>query len=118
MRESTLWLFHLLAGAVLLTVLGVHYGVMHLSNLFGIDHATVLSFSSVSGRSSRLFYLAVYLVLLPAALYHGLYGLRSLIFELSFIGPVLRRWISRILILSGSGFLIYGAYAIIAGFLG
>ena len=118
MRESTLWLFHLLAGAVLLTVLGIHYGVMHLSTLFGIDHATVLSFSSVSGRSGMLFYLAVYLVLLPAGLYHGLYGLRSLIFELSFIGPVLRQWISRILVLSGFGFFIFGAYTIITGFLG
>ena len=118
MRESTLWLFHLLAGAVLLTVLGVHYGVMHLSNLFGIDHAMVLSFGSVAGRSGQPFYLVVYLVLLPAALYHGFYGLRSLIFELSFIGPVLRRWISRILVLSGFGFFIFGAYAIITGFLG
>lgn len=118
MRESTLWLLHLLAGAVMLVVLGVHFGVMHLGELFGFPRAEVLSFASVSGRSGTSFFLVVYLVLLVAALYHGLYGLRSMLFELSIIGPGARKAINLLLMLGGWCFFFYGAYAIIAGFVG
>ncbi|MFH1068221.1 MAG: hypothetical protein V1794_01255 [Candidatus Glassbacteria bacterium] len=114
MRESTLWLFHLLAGAVMLVVLGVHFGVMHL----GEAHEQVLTFTSVSARSGMSFYLVVYLVLLAAALYHGLYGFRSIVFELSFVGPGARKTINVLLVLGGWVFFFYGAYAIIAGFVG
>jgi len=118
MRESTLWFLHLFAGAVMLVVLGIHFGVMHTSGLLGIDHSEVLSYSSVAYRSGKLFYLVVYMVLLVAALYHSLYGLRSLIFELTLVGPAAKRVINIILILCGWGFFFYGSYAIIAGFLG
>ena len=118
MRESTLWMLHLLAGAVMLTVLGIHFGVMHLGELFGIPRAEVLTFALVDVRSGMAFYLVVYLILLAAALYHGLYGFRSIIFEISFIGPVVRKAVSFILVLSGWGFFFYGAYTIIAGFAG
>jgi len=118
MRESTLWLFHLLAGAVMLVVLGVHFGVMHVGELFGIPRSEVLTFASVSGRSGMSFYLVVYLVLLAAALYHGLYGFRSIVFELSFVGPGARKTINVLLVLGGWVFFFYGAYAIIAGFVG
>jgi succinate dehydrogenase hydrophobic anchor subunit len=117
MRESTLWILHLTAGAVMLVVLGIHFGVMHAGGLFGISRAEALSFASVHFRSGSAFYLAVYLVLLAAALYHGLYGLRSIIFELSFIGPALHRTVNLLLVLSGWGFFFYGAWAIITGFL-
>ena len=118
MRESTLWMLHLLAGAVMLIVLSIHFGVMHLSELFGIVRSEVLTFSSVSARSQSAFHLSVYLVLLAAALYHGLYGLRSLIFEISLIGQTARKAISIFLLVCGWGFFFYGAYAIIAGFIG
>jgi succinate dehydrogenase / fumarate reductase membrane anchor subunit len=118
MRESTLWLMHLAAGAVMLVVLGIHFGVMHMGSLFGIPRGEVLTFASVSARSGQMFYLVVYLVLLVAALYHGLYGLRSMLFELSFIGAGLRKTINITLVLAGWGFFFYGAWTIVAGFLG
>ena len=118
MRESTLWLMHLAAGAVMLVVLGIHFSVMHLGGLLGFAPGEVLTFASVSARSGMMFYVVVYLVLLVAALYHGLYGLRSIVFELSLIGPVLRRTINILLVLAGWGFFFYGARAIIAGYLG
>lgn len=118
MRESTLWMLHLLAGAVMLAVLGIHFGVMHAGELFGIPRAEVLTFASVDLRSGRAFYLVVYLILLVAALYHGLYGFRSIIFEMSFIGPDLRKAINFLLVLGGWCFFFYGAYVIIAGFIG
>ncbi|MBW7995013.1 MAG: hypothetical protein FVQ81_00290 [Candidatus Glassbacteria bacterium] len=118
MRESTLWLMHLAAGAVMLVVLGIHFGVMHVGGLIGIPRGEVLTFASVDARSGMAFYLAVYLILLVAALYHGLYGLRSIVFELSFIGPGPRKAINVLLVGAGWGFFFYGAWAIIAGFLG
>ncbi len=118
MRESTLWLMHLAAGAVMLAVLGIHFGVMHTGALFGIDSGEVLTFTSVEARSGRMFYMVVYLILLVAALYHGLYGLRSMLFELSVIGHGLRRTINLLLVISGWGFFFYGAWAIMAGYLG
>lgn len=118
MRESTLWLMHLAAGAVMLFVLGIHFGVMHLGGLLGYAPGEVLTFTSVSERSGQMFYVVVYMLLLVAALYHGLYGLRSIVFELSIIGPGLRKTISIVLILAGWGFFFYGARAIFAGFLG
>ena len=118
MRESTLWLMHLTAGAVMLVVLGIHFGVMHLGGLFGYMPGEVLTFASVKARSGTAFFTVVYLVLLVAALYHGLYGLRSIIFELSFIGPGLRKTINVLLVLAGWGFFFFGAIAIIAGYLG
>ena len=116
MRESTLWMLHLLAGAVMLVVLGIHFGVMHVGGLFGIPKEEVLTFASVDARSGMAFYLVVYLILLAAGLYHGLYGFRSIIFEMSFIGSGVRKAINFILVLGGWSFFFYGAYAIIAGF--
>lgn len=118
MRESTLWLMHLAAGAVMLVVLGIHFGVMHLGSLFGYAPGEVLTFTSVDARSGQMFYVVVYMLLLIAALYHGLYGLRSIVFEMSVIGPGLRKAINLLLILAGWGFFFYGARAIIAGFMG
>jgi succinate dehydrogenase / fumarate reductase membrane anchor subunit len=118
MKESTLWLMHLAAGAVMLVVLGIHFGVMHVGGLVDIPRDEVLNFASVDARSGMMFYVLVYLVLLVAALYHGLYGLRSIVFEISAIGPSARRAINVLLVLAGWGFFFYGAWAIIAGYLG
>lgn len=117
MRESTLWMLHLLAGAVMLTVLGIHFGVMHTGELFGIPRNEVLTFASVHARSGMTFYLVVYLILLAAALYHALYGLRSIIFELSLIRRA-RKAINFLLVLGGWCFFFYGAYVIISGYAG
>jgi succinate dehydrogenase / fumarate reductase membrane anchor subunit len=118
MRESTLWMLHLLAGAVMLAVLGIHFGVMHAGELFGIPRAEVLTFPSVHARSGMVFYLVVYLILLAAALYHALYGLRSIIFEMSFIKTGARKAINFLLVLGGWCFFFYGAYVIISGYAG
>ena len=119
LKESTQWLLFLLAGLVMLAVLGVHYGVMHLSGLtVGETHAQVLSFKSVHARSGQVFYLVVYLTLLVAALYHGLYGLRAIVFEISAIPEGLRKAIGLLLVVAGWGFFFFGSWAIIKGFLG
>ena len=101
MRESTLWFLHLFCGAVLLVVLGMHFGIMHMGGLFGVPKDEVLTFASVAGRSEMPFYLAVYLILLAAGLYHGLYGLRSIVLEYTALGSSAVKAVNIIFIISG-----------------
>jgi succinate dehydrogenase hydrophobic anchor subunit len=54
--------------------------------------------------------MASYIFLLGAALFHGLYGLRNILFELN---PAvwLRKTLSALLLLLGLGLFVYGAWA-------
>lgn len=118
MKESNFWSWHILAAFIILIVLSLHIGVMHLDNLLlalGFGYEDVLSFKSVVERSKTVYYLVFYLILLAAALYHGLYGFRSILLELS-IGRKLEKPIRFIIPLGGLALFIYGAYDIIVGF--
>ena len=117
LRESTKWYLFLLAGLVLLITLGIHYGVMHLGGLFGAPRSETLTFASVSARSGRIFYMTVYLILLAAALYHGLYGLRAVVYEISALPWGVRQAAGKAIAAAGFVFFIYGSWAIITGFL-
>jgi len=118
MKESNFWSWHILAAVVILVLLTLHMGVMHLDNLLlalGYGYEDVLSYKSVFERSKTVYYLVLYLILLGAALYHGLYGFRSMLLELR-IGRKLEKPISIIIPIGGFALFIYGAYAIIVGF--
>ena len=121
MRESTLWFFHFIAGAVILFLLGIHMGVMHwdyiLVQLGMMGDKEVLSYASVVQRSEMVFHLVVYIMLLGLALYHGLYGFRSIVLELSFVKTI-HRPVSIVITIGGFLLFIFGAYAIIIGFTG
>ena len=58
MRESTLWFWHLLAGAVILVLLAVHMTIMHLDDLLlllGLSHGDPIDQEIVFARSQQLF---------------------------------------------------------------
>jgi succinate dehydrogenase / fumarate reductase membrane anchor subunit len=114
MRESTLWLFFLLAAALLAVTLTIHMGVLHLDALLGIEGT--ISFRTVSARGKEIFYAVVYTILLGAGLYHGLYGLRTILFELS-LSRGLQRTISWTFLLFGLVMFIYGFWAIRVAYL-
>jgi succinate dehydrogenase hydrophobic anchor subunit len=57
----------------------------------------------------------VYLVLLAAALYHGLYGFRSLVLELP-LGQTLEKAVGVVTLLGGILLFIYAARAIVIGY--
>jgi len=119
MRESTLWLLHIIAAALILVTLGVHFAVMHLDYLFrllGLVSGNALAFESVARRSGMISYLIIYLVLLATAFYHGLYGFRSLLYELP-LGPRAGKAASLIITVGGFLLFIFGAYAIILGYI-
>ncbi|MFH1175950.1 MAG: hypothetical protein V1750_00990 [Acidobacteriota bacterium] len=116
MRDQKLWTWHVLAGVVILVLLGLHMAIMHLDVILGIfnpsgGHPT--EWASVVARGKSVFFMLSYLVLLGAALFHGLYGLRNILFELN-PAAWLKKAVSAVLVLSGLGLFIFGAWAAIA----
>jgi succinate dehydrogenase hydrophobic anchor subunit len=118
MKESTFWSWHILAAIAMIIVLSIHIGAMHLDNLMillGFGKEEVLSYQSVLERSKSIYYLVIYLILLGAALYHGLYGFQTILFE-TFIGKKLAKPIKVLVPIGGFLLFIWGAYAIIVGY--
>jgi succinate dehydrogenase hydrophobic anchor subunit len=113
MRESKLWFWHILSAVVILVVLGVHMGIMHLSAVIG--SADPIESASVFHRSQQYIFLVGYIVLLGAALFHGLYGLRSILLELSF-PKSLEKAIGGLFSVIGIALFIYGTYVAVAVF--
>jgi succinate dehydrogenase hydrophobic anchor subunit len=120
MRDQRLWTWHLAAGVVILVFLGLHMAVMHLNftmPLKGLNPAGghPVDWANVLARGKSAFFAVTYVVLLGAALFHGLYGLRNILLELD---PArwLKRAISVVLLVGGIGLFVLGTWAAIAGF--
>jgi succinate dehydrogenase hydrophobic anchor subunit len=98
---------------VILVFLGLHMAIMHLDATFGLfrSHAGVEpeDWTSVVLRMKNGFFAVTYVVLLGAALYHGLYGLRNILLEIS-PDHGMRRIINAGLWLVGLGLFGFGAY--------
>jgi succinate dehydrogenase hydrophobic anchor subunit len=113
MRDQELWTWHIAAGLVILFCLGLHMAIMHLDELVGIFNQTgtePVAWANVAARAKMGFFLLSYVVLLGAALFHGLYGLRNILFELA-PGPALKSGLSVVLTISGVGLFAFGAWA-------
>ena len=113
MRESKLWFLHIITAIIILILLGSHMGIMHMGSILGkmgfnfSDHPT--SSDEVFRRSQQVVFMVVYIVLLGTALFHGLYGLRSIFYELS-LPKALEKAIGRLLCITGIALFIYGSY--------
>lgn len=119
MKESTKWFLFIIAGALIVFLLGIHIVIMHFDDLLyslGVGDKDVLSYESVAHRSKIFAHVVIYILLLGAALYHGLYGFRSLLFELP-LGKSLHNALSIIITIAGVLLFIYGAHAIIIGYI-
>lgn len=91
MRETRLWSLHLLAIPFIAVLLGAHFAVQHYAPVFygmSVEKAREFSTMIERGRSAAQFVL--YLLLLAAGLYHGLYGARGVIRELP-LSPALAK---------------------------
>lgn len=116
MRESKLWSWHILTAVIILVLLGMHMGIMHLGailNAFGIGSGEPVKSGEVFHRSQQLLFMVIYILLLGAALFHGLYGLRSMLFELS-LSKKMEKAIGGLCAVVGFALFIYGSYAAIA----
>ncbi|MEJ2244562.1 MAG: hypothetical protein P8Y80_00530 [Acidobacteriota bacterium] len=112
MRESRLWFWHILSAIVILVLLGLHMGTKHLSELLhmiGIGSGDPVQSAQVFHRSQQAVYMITYILLLGTGLFHGLYGLRSIFFELS-LSKTLEKLIGGVLAVAGIALFVYGSY--------
>lgn len=119
MRESKLWFWHIIAGVVILVFLGLHMFIMHLGGILealGIGKAEPTVATEVFKRSQEAFFMLTYIILLGAALYHGLYGFRTMLFELS-LSKGMQKTINRVFATAGLALFAYGSYAAVALFM-
>ncbi len=116
MRESRYWVLHMLSAMVILVFLGLHMALMHLSGVLAlIDPALAkpVAWGHVLARARSDFFTVTYIFMLAAALFHGLYGLRTMLYELS-ENPALRKAVTVSFVAGGLGLFGLGAYALIA----
>ena len=117
MRDRTLWTWHLIAGAVILVFLGLHMTIMHLDGtvrIFNSAPGEPIEWANVALRMKTMFFAVTYVVLLGAALYHGLYGLRNILLEMN-PAAGLRRAINGGLTLAGLAMFAFGTWVAFAG---
>jgi len=115
MRESNLWFWHILSGVIILVLLGVHMAIMHMGaslSAIGFGSREPVAAAAVFQRSKQLVFMTTYILLLGSALFHGLYGLRSMLFELD-LSRTLEKAIGWVCALAGVCLFAYGSYAAI-----
>ena len=114
MREQRLWTWHMGAGVVILVFLGLHMTVMHLESIAGIfnpaEGELPVAWANVVERSKSAFFMVTYIVLLGAALYHGLFGLRTIIEELNPAAAV-KKAVSAVLTVGGLLLFAFGTFS-------
>jgi len=113
MRETKYWTWHMAAGVVLLLLLGLHMVIMHLGPLvhwFAPYGEEAVSLKNSLFRDGHLFFTTTYVLLLAVALYHGLYGLRTMLFELT-LEPQVEKAITTVLLVLGLGLFGLGTWA-------
>jgi succinate dehydrogenase / fumarate reductase membrane anchor subunit len=115
MRETKYWTWHMAAGVVLALLLGMHMLIMHtglLAHLYAPWQGEAVSRANSQFRDSNLTFTVSYILLLAFALYHGLYGLRTILFELT-LKPAAEKAISLVLLLAGLGLFGLGVWGAI-----
>lgn len=112
MRETRFWLLQLITGLVLVVMLGLHMAVQHLDSIlafFGYAAGDPVAYAAVVQRAQATSWTVFYIVFLALALYHGLYGLRAILLELS-LSPPAGRVLTGILTVVGIAAFGFGAY--------
>ncbi len=118
MRDQRWWTWHVAAGVVILVLLGLHMAIMHLNAILGLFNAPgtePIEWTNVVQRARSGFFMVTYIVLLGAALFHGLYGLRNMLFELNPATGVKKR-LNLLFVVGGLALFVFGAWAAYASF--
>jgi succinate dehydrogenase / fumarate reductase membrane anchor subunit len=120
MSETPRWTWHMLAGVLIFFLLGLHMLTMHLDDIVGwfnpVEGKSSVHWDNVAARAGLISYTVIYIALLGAALYHGLYGLRTILFELG-PGRGVRRTVNFLLLAVGLGLFAIGTWAAIAAYI-
>jgi succinate dehydrogenase hydrophobic anchor subunit len=117
MGETKFWTWHLIAGVLILVLLGLHMVTMHIGELTGlfVVNTAVEPTAPINSmaRDSHIGFSIGYILLLGVALYHGLYGLRNILFELTLPQGV-EKVLTALLVVIGLGLFSLGTWAAIA----
>jgi len=116
MRETKYWTWHMAAGVVILFLLGLHMLTMHMggtTHLFAPYGGEAIAKANSLFRDGKLFFTVTYILLLGVALYHGLYGLRTIVFELT-LKPAAEKALTLVFLVVGLGLFGLGTWAAIA----
>lgn len=106
--EFKLWRWQRLGALALVPLVAFHLAYQYF--VVGIDH---ISFTSVSAKLHSHLLLAIDLLLLAAALTHGLIGLRGLILDYT-SSPALAARVTTTVLTAIAAFLLYGVAALLA----
>ena len=106
------------SGVIILVLLGAHMLAMHMSGVLPIDRLNPagdnpLDWANVVARGREVSQVVGYILLVGVGLFHGLYGLRNILFELT-PAPGLKKLISVVLLLLGLGLFVFGAWSAVA----
>ena len=115
MRETKYWTWHMAAGVVIFFLLGLHMLIMHMGSitqLFMPHGGEAISKENSLFRDGNLLFTVTYVILLGTALYHGLYGLRTMLFELT-LAPAVEKAVTLVLAILGLGLFGLGTWAAI-----
>ena len=100
------WILQRLTAVLLVLFLGTHLAVLHY-----VPANMNINVLSVAVRLKSILYMLVDSGLLVLGLFHGLNGIRNVLFDFIIAdGP--RSWLNRTLLVVGVGFTIWGAYAL------
>jgi len=113
MNGTKYWIWHMSAGVVLLFLLGLHMLIMHMigtAHWFAPYGTEADELQNSLFRDRKLFFTVTYIFLLGIALYHGLYGLRTMLFELT-LKPAVEKSITIALLVVGLGLFGLGTWA-------
>jgi succinate dehydrogenase hydrophobic anchor subunit len=119
-RDQGLWTWHLGAGVIILVLLGLHMTLMHLDAILPLASSAPMGgapidWANVVERGKSVFFMVTYILLLGAALFHGFYGLRNILFELN-PGTGVKKAVSGLLVVAGVVLFAIGTWAAWAGF--
>ena len=116
MRKTASWTWFFIAGIVIFVLLGLHMTVEHLSGVIGIFNPAgpdPVAWNNVVYRSRGIFFTVTYIILLGAALYHGFFGLRTIVSEISFMQRATKA-VDVFLWIAGLALFSFGTYAAVA----
>ena len=100
------WIGQRLTAVLLVVFLGTHIFVLHY-----VPENLNIDFAGVALRFKSVLYLIVDSGLLATSLYHGLNGVRNIVFDFV-LNEGMRRLINWVMLLVGVAFTAWGAYAL------
>ena len=100
------WLFQRITAVLVIVCLAIHLIYTHLANIGQIGY------DNVAGRLAHAGLTAVDIILLAAAIYHALNGLRMVLMDYWFTSRARTLALAIVLWVVGLAFLVYGIWAL------